>query len=162
MRVAGMIRDSVVNGIGIRDVVFLQGCPHHCQECHNKETWNVEGGIELGAYYIFDKLKDSPNNLTISGGEPLIQLEELERLLYLFYLNSNKTVWLYTGYKFEEISILTWEKLAKLNVEVVVDGEFEIDKKDLTLEFRGSSNQRLIDLKKTIKKGEIVLWENTN
>lgn len=161
MRIAGMIKDSMRNGYGIRDVIFLQGCPHRCKQCHNPDTWNVDGGIELGAYYLFDKLKDSPNNLTISGGEPLIQLPELERLLYLFYVNSNKTVWIYTGYKFEEISILTWEKLSKLNVEVVVDGEFEIDKKDSSLEFRGSSNQRLIDLKKSVAAGEVILWENS-
>ena len=159
MKVAGTIFNSVVNGHGIRDVIFLQGCLHHCKSCHNSETWNIDGGTELGITALYKKFENSNNNITISGGEPLLQLEDLERLLYIFYLNTNKTVWLYTGYTFEEIDIKTWQKLAKLNVEVVVDGRFEIDKKDLTLQFRGSSNQRLIDLPKSIANETVVLWE---
>lgn len=162
MRVAGIIKNSVVNGIGIRDVIFLQGCEHHCKGCHNPETWNPNGGIEYGVltlYHLFDK---STNNLTISGGDPLLQLDDLERLLYIFYLNTEKTVWIYTGYKFEDIPMNAWTRLSKLNVEVVVDGRFEIDKKDLTLEFRGSSNQRIIDLKKSVEHGEVVLWTGKN
>ena len=161
MRVAGIIKNSVVNGVGIRDVIFLQGCPHHCRECHNPETWDMNGGVEHGILQLYHLFEDSHNNLTISGGDPMIQLDDLERLLYIFYLNTNKTVWIYTGYKFEDFPIETWRKLAKLNVEVIVDGQFEIDKKDLTLEFRGSSNQRIIDLKKSVDVGEVVLWENS-
>ena len=160
LRVAGTISNSVVNGVGIRDVIFLQGCSHHCKGCHNPETWSFDDGTEIGITALYKQFLNSDNNLTISGGEPLLQLDELYQLLYLFYLNTNKKVWLYTGYEFEDIPIEIWSKLNKLGVEVVVDGKFEIDKKDLTLQFRGSSNQRLIDLNETLKIGSIVFWED--
>lgn len=158
MRVAGTIKNSVVNGIGIRDVIFLQGCLHHCKECHNPETWDLVGGTEIGITALYKQFERSSNNMTISGGEPLLQSNDLFQLLYIFYLNTDKTFWLYTGYRFDDIPMETWEKLCKLRVEVVVDGKFDIDKKDLTLQFRGSSNQRLIDLPKSVTKGEVVLW----
>ena len=161
MRIAGIIKNSVVNGVGIRDVIFTQGCVHKCKECHNPETWDFNGGVEYGVLKLYHLFENSNNNLTISGGEPMFQLVELLQLLRIFHRNTNKTVWIYTGYEFSDISFETWEMLANLNVEVVVDGKFEVDKKDLTLEFRGSSNQRIIDLKKTVEYGEVILWENS-
>lgn len=159
MQIAGILKNSVVNGEGIRDVVFLQGCPHHCKGCHNPHTWNPEDGKPMAMMDVFRDLWKSPNQVTISGGEPLIQLPDVRGLIFYLNRKQGKTSWLYTGYRYEEIDTEEWKKLLDAGVVVVVDGRFEEDKKDLTLQFRGSSNQRLIDLQKTLDQGQVVLWE---
>lgn len=158
MRIAGILKNSVVNGEGIRDVIFTQGCPHHCKGCHNPSTWDVDGGKVIGVDEIVEELSNSTNDVTISGGEPLIQQDEVEELLAKLS-QQNKSAWLYTGYNYEDIPTKTWERLWVAGLRVVVDGEFELSKKDLRLQFRGSSNQRIIDLSKTLQSGKVVLWE---
>lgn len=157
LRVAGIIKNSVVNGIGIRDVLFLQGCEHRCKGCHNPETWNKEGGEEVHHLKLMYEFKGS-RNMTISGGEPLLQYNELLRFMHGMNELYNTRFWLYTGFTIEEIPIHRLHQLSRY-VDVIVDGRFEEDKKDLTLRFRGSSNQRIIDLKKTLEQNKIVLWE---
>lgn len=159
IRISGIIKNSVVNGIGIRDVVFLQGCKHHCKGCHNPGTWNLEGGEERSIESLKEELKGSSNDLTISGGEPILQFhEDLFHFMKQMYREQGKRFWLYTGYRYEELPSFIWIMLSEFT-DVVVDGRFEIDKKDLKLQFRGSSNQRLIDLPKTVREERIVLWE---
>ena len=161
MKVAGIIKNSVVNGTGIRDVVFLQGCNHRCVGCHNPETWNTEGGKDMTLEEIDNELKGSSNQITISGGEPMLQYDEL--IVWLSCINRwhGKRFWLYTGFKYEEIPPKMLRELARY-VDVLVDGRFEIEKKDLTLRFRGSSNQRLIDLSKSLAYGRVKEWEDVN
>ena len=157
MRVSGFINNSVVNGIGIRDVLFLQGCEHHCKGCHNPQTWSTLHGVEADVSLVAERLRDNGNNVTISGGEPLLQYNELIQLLRILK-EDNINIWLYTGFTLEEIPEHRLKVLADY-VDVIVDGRFEEDKKDLTLRFRGSSNQRIIDLPKSVELGKIVLWE---
>ena len=160
MRVAGIIKNSVVNGIGIRDVLFLQGCPPHCKGCHNPQTWNVLGGEKERPVDIAVELhSDSENDVTISGGEPLLQYSEVIELMDIMNFYYGTRFWLYTGYTYEALPPDALEELSKY-VDVLVDGRFEIDKKDLTLQFRGSSNQRLIDLPKSVANNKIILWED--
>lgn len=156
MRIAGIVRDSIVDGEGIRDVVFLQGCKHACKGCHNQGAWDIRGGTEVSLQSILERLRGSSNAVTLSGGEPLLQFDELVEFLYLLKRND---CWLYTGYTFEDIPISTWQLLSQW-VEVVVDGKFELDKKDSNLLFKGSSNQRIIDLPKSVERNEVVLWED--
>ena len=158
MKVAGIIQNSVVNGIGVRDVIFLQGCEHHCPGCHNPKTWNINGGEEMSISRLDDILRDSPHDITISGGEPLLQYDEVIELMDYMSYGTNKRFWLYTGFKYDEIPPHMLEEMSKY-VDVLVDGRFEESKKDLKLQFRGSSNQRLIDLPKSIEKGKVILWE---
>ena len=158
MRVAGTIFNSVVNGIGIRDVLFVQGCTHYCKGCHNPKTWNTDGGTEIAEKELVKQFLDSPNDITISGGEPLLQLDEVLTFMLYTRLHSNKRFWLYTGYKYEDIP-KHWLLALSPYVDVLVDGRYEEDKRDLTLQFRGSSNQRLIDLKKSLLEDKIVEWE---
>lgn len=163
MKIAGLIRDSLVNGVGLRDVIFMQGCPHHCEGCQNPHTWNPDGGIEMTVDEIVNELKDSSNNITLSGGEPFMNKTQLLDLV--FKINEefpNKTIWIYTGYKLEELSPWVLAVLSMRNVEVIVDGEFIEDLKDSNLQFRGSSNQRLIDLQRSYREDKIILWEDTN
>lgn len=159
MQIAGILKNSVVNGEGIRDVIFVQGCPHCCKGCHNPHTWNPEGGQQMYMVDILKDLRDSPNNVTISGGEPMLQFPKVNCVIHYLNRQQGKTTWLYTGYRYEEIDKKVWQRLLYSGVVVVVDGRYEEDKRDLTLQFRGSSNQRIIDLRKTLESNEIVLWE---
>jgi anaerobic ribonucleoside-triphosphate reductase activating protein len=155
MRIAGIVRDSIVDGIGVRDVVFFQGCKKHCKGCHNPDTWNYKGGCDRTVEDVVEELSDSSNNVTISGGEPFDQYDDLLELCRLFY-EQGKTVWVYTG------NVVNPEKLIyeelMYYVEVIVDGRFVEEKKDSSLLFRGSSNQRIIDLRWSVLMGEIIEW----
>jgi anaerobic ribonucleoside-triphosphate reductase activating protein len=158
MKVAGIIKNSVVNGVGVRDTLFLQGCPHHCKGCHNPQTWAYYDGEDRTVRSLVQEFADSPNQMTISGGEPLLQYLDLIELMWVLNTYHGKRFWLYTGYRYDQIAKSWLEELSHY-VDVLVDGRFVIDKKDLTLPFRGSSNQRLIDLPKSVATGEVVLWE---
>lgn len=159
MRVAGMIRDTLVNGEGVRDVIFLQGCEHHCEGCHNPDTWDRKGGKEIDEFGLVVYLSESKNDITLSGGEPILQYANVLRFLDKLTEYTDKRVWMYTGFTFEAVPMPMWKTLAHYHVDVVIDGKFEQDKKDSTLKYRGSSNQRIIDLQKSVETGYVVLWE---
>ena len=162
MRVAGLLFDSLVNGEGIRDVLFVQGCPHHCFNCQNPHTWNFDGGREILSTKLATYFKDSPNNITISGGEPFEQWESLISFMYFVRAdNPKKRFWIYTGYKYEDIHWIVEGYLTPY-VDVIVDGKYDESLKDPNCLYRGSSNQRLIDVRKTLESGEIVLWEGND
>ena len=160
MRIAGIVRDSIVDGVGVRDVIFFQGCMHHCEGCHNPHTWNMKQGEPVLVSDIMEMLEASTNDVTISGGEPLLQLEDLLNLVRGLREFNGKHIWLYTGFTFEEIPFFIWEILSKY-IDVVVDGKFVKDLADTNLQFRGSSNQRIIDLKKTVIEQKIIEWEDS-
>lgn len=163
VRLSGEIqRDSIVDGDGIRTVIWFQGCPHKCPGCHNPESHDFQGGFETNIsdiISILDKL-DVQDGITFSGGEPMSQpyaLYEIAKYAKSIGLN----VWSYTGYTFEELL----EKFETqpifeetLNyIDVLVDGKFELDKKSLDLQFKGSSNQRIINVKRSLKEKRPVL-----
>lgn len=156
MRIAGIVRDSIVNGEGIRDVVFFQGCGKHCIGCHNPQTWDYNGGQFKFIGEIVNELSNSSNDVTISGGEPLDQFDSLIHLCSQLR-REGKRIWVYTGNVVDPTKDI-YKALAEY-VDVIVDGRFVIERKDSDLLFRGSSNQRIIDLPKSVKKGQIVLWE---
>ena len=157
IRIAGLVAESFVDGDGIRFAIFMQGCLRHCEGCHNPETHAPDGGkifdtADIIAKFRANKLLDG---ITLTGGEPLLQIDaanELARAAKNFGLN----VWCYTGYKFEELPPNS-ESLLE-NVDVLVDGAFVENLRDLNLQFRGSSNQRIIDVKKSVAQKKIVLW----
>ena len=157
MRIAGIVRDSVVNGFGLRDVIFVQGCGKHCKGCHNPDTWDYEGGCHKFLGELVEELSDSSNDVTISGGEPLDQFEDLLELCRMLN-EQGKHIWVYTG-NVVDPNKLTYLKLARY-VDVIVDGRFVEEKKDSNLLFRGSSNQRIINLPVSVILGEIVEWED--
>jgi len=157
IRIAGLVPESFVDGDGIRYAVFMQGCLRHCEGCHNPETHALDGGRLVDTNDILAAIKKNPllDGLTLTGGEPLLQIEaacELAHAVKNFGLN----VWCYTGYTFEEIPAAA-ERLLE-NVDVLVDGAFIESLRDLDLQFRGSSNQRIIDVKKSRAQNKIVLW----
>lgn len=160
LRVANILTESVVDGIGIRLVVFFQGCKHFCKGCHNADLLPLEGGtdysVEKLAEKILKELTLLHKGITFSGGDPLLQADELNKLIkYLREKDPNIDIWSYTGYKYEEI--MAWEVLQ--GIDVLVDGRFEEEKKDLMLRFKGSSNQRIIDVKKSLQNSSIIEYK---
>ncbi|NLD50551.1 MAG: 4Fe-4S cluster-binding domain-containing protein [Clostridiaceae bacterium] len=143
MRISGVIPNSLVAGKGLRYTIFLQGCPHHCEGCHNKHTWSIDGGFNIQvdeiAKDISIRLKWI-DGITLSGGEPYLQEEECIKLLEL--LPKDMSVWVYTGYLYEEIK----NRILTQRAEYVVDGKFEPSKK-ITGRMYGSSNQNIICVK---------------
>lgn len=162
MRYHNITKDDMLNGDGLRVVLWVAGCNHNCKECHNPMTWDIRGGIpfDQGAKQeLFSSLDESYiSGITLSGGDPLHpdNRTDIGNLIdEIANLYPNKTIWLYTGYLWEAICHLPYLK----KVDVVVDGEFVVDKKDAKLHWKGSSNQRVIDVQRTLLTGEVVLHE---
>lgn len=161
LRIAGIIADSVVDGPGVRFVVFSQGCPHHCPSCHNPETWDLAGGKEMTMKEVLKILKKKLKyirGITFSGGDPFLQAEEMAKL----GVEAKKLgldVVTYTGYRYEELLSLDIPGSRDLLdiTDLLVDGPYIEGLKDISLPFRGSSNQRLIDLATTRKEGRLTL-----
>ena len=163
VKLAGTVSDSIVDGAGIRYTIFTQGCPHHCPGCQNPKTHDFAGGLEMDTKTI---LKDVLGNrlltgVTLSGGEPFCQAAPLASLAHEVHAHG-MDVWAYTGYTLED---LQQKKACEVDalldeVDVLVDGAYEESERDLTLAFRGSRNQRVIDMKKTRETGEIILWQD--
>jgi len=151
MKVAGFYEESVSNGEGWRAVLFVSGCPHQCKGCHNKITWDKDYGEMFNEEKILDSIKSNVilKGLTLSGGEPFLYAKDLIPLVSKVR-DLGLDIWAYTGFTLEEllckndIEILTLLALT----DILVDGKFIEDKKDSNLRFRGSSNQRVIDLNK--------------
>lgn len=157
LRIAGIINDSIVDGPGIRLTVFTQGCKHNCKGCHNVHTHSLDGGYEIDIEEIYNKVKENPllEGITLSGGEPFLQtvpLIELTRSVKALGLN----VIAYTGYVWEDI--IKNPQLFSLarEVDYIIDGPFILEQKSLMLNFRGSKNQRIIDVNKSIELGKAV------
>lgn len=174
MNYAGLSECDNLNGVGFRTVLFVSGCENFCAFCHNKETWNPNFGNpftkETLDYILLCLSKPYIDGITLTGGDPLY-ISNLETVLDIIQTIKkqfpDKTIWLYTGYTWEEIcNVFSYNKIDNLRYRIVtlcdvlVDGKFEKDKKDLTLAFRGSSNQRVIDVKQTLLTNTLTLYQS--
>ncbi|MCL6610803.1 MAG: anaerobic ribonucleoside-triphosphate reductase activating protein [Peptococcaceae bacterium] len=166
IRIAGVSGESVVDGPGLRFVVFAQGCPHRCRGCHNPETWDPAGGREVTVGELLDQIRSNPllRGVTLSGGDPFMQavpLAELARGVK----EMGKDVITYTGYTWEQILEMAERdegvKSLILQTDILVDGPYIHDQRDLNLVFRGSANQRVIDVRASLeaKVPVLVEWE---
>lgn len=161
MRIAGFVEESIVDGPGFRIVIFFQGCAHHCYGCHNPETWDFEGGKEVSFDLIKKIIDDNPyaDGITLSGGDPLYQIDASTEIAE-YAKSKGLDVILYTGFLFEEVLEMTKanRRLKDLlnNVDTLIDGPFILEQRHLSLKFRGSSNQRIIDVKKSLMQNKIV------
>ena len=162
IRLYGMVNDSIVDGPGYRFSVFTQGCPHHCEGCHNPESHDPEGGILYTLDEVEKRFSANPllSGITLSGGEPFMQpaaCAELARRAHKLGL----TVWTFTGSTMEQHQQSDDPAVHALldETDVLVDGPFILAQKSLELKFCGSRNQRLIDLKKTRETGVVTLWQ---
>ena len=173
-------REDVCNGDGLRVVLWLSGCSHHCYNCQNPQTWNPNNGIpfdEDAKQEIFEELsKDYISGITLSGGDPLYQ-ENVSQVLSLIKEIKekfpDKTIWLYTGYTYEQImcpvitddfnperdKLISGKRKILQLCDVLVDGEYIDEQRDITLKWKGSANQRVTDVQKSIKDKKVQLYE---
>ena len=179
MNYHNITHDDMNNGSGLRVVLWLSGCSHHCPNCQNPQTWNPNSGIifdKKAKEEIFNELsKDYISGITLTGGDPLYEnnLKDVCNLLYKIKEKfPSKTVWLYTGYSFEDLKKMyktmqfafspynewkvRWDIIKMC--DVIVDGEYIEEQKDITLKWRGSKNQRVINIPETLKQNKIVLY----
>jgi anaerobic ribonucleoside-triphosphate reductase activating protein len=162
LKISGTVDDSVVDGEGYRFTIFTQGCPHVCPGCHNPQTHDREAGYLVDTEQLYRQICENPllSGVTFSGGEPFLQpqvLAELARRLQARGLN----ITTYTGYTLEELQQLNSPAINELLdvTDILIDGPFLLAERDLTLAFRGSRNQRIIDMNRTRQNGTIVLKE---
>lgn len=162
IRIAGIVKNSITDGPGFRYAIFTQGCPHNCFACHNPESHSFTDGDETPINEIIneitaDKLLDG---VTFSGGEPFMQAKQLAGLAYMIKRQTNLNIYCFTGYTWEELIEQAktrpgWYDLLN-EIDIIIDGRFELALKSFDLRFRGSSNQRAIDVKKSLESGYAV------
>lgn len=165
IRLAGIVRESIVDGPGIRFTVFCQGCPHGCPGCHNPESHDFSGGKDCSIDRLLEEIDKDPllAGVTFSGGEPFCQPEgflELAKGVRERGLNITS----FSGYTFEQLADMAAENAAVRDLldmtDILVDGPYIKAQRDLTLQFRGSGNQRVIDMNRTRAEGRIVIWQH--
>lgn len=163
LRLAGIVNESVVDGPGIRMVVFVQGCPHHCPGCHNPDSHDPEGGYEVLTDRLITLLPDGKlvKGLTLSGGEPFAQAGALS-IVAAAAKKKGLSVMTFTGYCYEQllerVALLPEIKHLLEQTDILVDGLYKQEQRDLGLAFRGSANQRLIDVQASLRAGYPVEW----
>lgn len=162
LRIAGTVNDSIVDGEGYRYTIFTQGCPHGCPGCHNPQTHAFQGGYEASPDRLLREALANPllEGVTFSGGEPFCQAAVLADMAAEFHRNG-LNVWCYSGYTYEQLSGCRQQSVRHLlqQLDVLVDGPYMEERRDLTLRFRGSGNQRLIDVPASLQRGSAVLYQ---
>ena len=159
--------DSIVDGEGIRTVIWFQGCPHKCPSCHNPESHALDAGFEVNLVDLLSEIGELEyqDGITLSGGEPMLQPHAVCEIASLVK-TLGMSVWCWSGFTFEELLGIAKHNPVYIeclkNIDVLVDGKFEIAKKSLSCKFRGSTNQRILDVQKSLKKGSAVLMKKYN
>lgn len=157
LSIIDIIEDTTVDGPGFRTTIYAAGCPNQCPGCHNPESWDIGKGRKMDTDEILDKvLADDFANVTFSGGDPMFQPEGFTKLARSIKEKSNKTIWCYTGYQFEKLLNNPRQATLLPYIDVLVDGRYQQSLRDESLLFRGSSNQRLIDVKASLKESKVV------
>ena len=155
-----IVEDTTVDGPGFRTSVYSSGCPHHCPGCHNPQSWDIDNGHPVEIEEILKVILDDPfADVTFSGGDPMFQPQGFTELAKAIKQQSNKNIWCYTGFLFEELLKHPAQKALLEQIDVLVDGRFIEALKDEGLRFRGSSNQRIIDVKASLEKEETVVMD---
>ena len=158
LKLSGIVEDSIVDGPGIRVCIFCQGCPHHCPGCHNPETWPFEGGTEIEEEAVFSIVASNPlcRGVTFSGGEPFAQAEGYAKLAKLLKAKGYEVA-SYSGYTFEQLLRGTPAQKELLeSIDILIDGPFMLAEKSLEVAFRGSKNQRILNVPASLAAGQAV------
>ena len=162
---ADLQTDSIVDGQGIRTVIWTQGCSHNCPYCHNPNTHDFQGGELIEVNDVLERLEElqGQDGITLSGGDPFFQPEPCVQIAKKSH-ELGMNVWAYTGFVYEDLIKKRNKKILELltEIDVLIDGKFEIENRSLDLEFRGSSNQRIIDVAKSLDNHETILFDLNN
>lgn len=155
-----IVEDTTVDGPGFRTTVYCAGCPNRCPGCHNPQSWDIENGHEADVEDILEKILSDPfADVTFSGGDPMFQPQGFRELAKAVKEKSTKNIWCYTGYLFEDLLKMPQQRELLEYVDVLVDGRFVEALKDETLRFRGSGNQRIIDVRASLESGSTVVMD---
>ena len=161
IQLMNIVVDTTVDGPGWRTSVYCAGCRHACAGCHNPETWSFQAGESVSVDKVFERLAATEGNITFSGGDPMYQAEAFTVLAKRLVEELHRTIWCYTGFTFEQVSADPVMRQILPYLEVLVDGPFVEAQKNLDLMFRGSSNQRLVDVQASLRAGHVVefVWD---
>jgi anaerobic ribonucleoside-triphosphate reductase activating protein len=160
IRVLDILEDTMVDGPGFRTSIYCAGCNHQCPGCHNPQSWSFDGGREMTTEEIMKIIVADPYaNVTFSGGDPMYQATGFLELAREIHKRTNKDIWCYSGFTFESLIHQDQRELLE-EIDVLVDGPFIQKLRDEDLLFRGSSNQRIIDVQASLYSGETVLWKD--
>ena len=163
-RCAGLTPESIVDGPGLRFTVWTQGCLHHCKGCHNPQTWDMDAGIESDTDEVFEQIMKNPllDGVTLSGGDPFYQAKAMAELARRVHSaeGCSLNVIAFTGFEYEELMAQGTAANGYLELlrecDYLIDGRFILEQRSLDLKFRGSRNQRFIDVKRSLKEGRVV------
>jgi anaerobic ribonucleoside-triphosphate reductase activating protein len=158
IRVLDIKYGTSVDGIGLRTSIYCAGCQNHCRGCHNPQSWDENGGEPTSVEVLFKNIVDADMNVTFTGGDPMLHPEGFIELAQMIKNNTDKNIWCYTGYKFEDLMLHPIRRKLVELCDVIVDGRYVESERDLSLHFRGSRNQRVIDVQKSLH-GEIICLE---
>lgn len=159
MRILRIVEGTSVDGPGLRTAIYFSGCRHHCHGCHNPQSWDAGAGDEMSVEQVMTVIDENGFSVTFTGGDPLYDVSEILPLAAAVK-DRGLNLWCYTGYTFEQI--LDDRSLSRIlnYADVIVDGRFDEQLRDIKLRFRGSSNQRLIDVKKSLESGSVKLYHD--
>ncbi|SHE77614.1 anaerobic ribonucleoside-triphosphate reductase activating protein [Dysgonomonas macrotermitis] len=161
LSILNIVCDTTVDGPGFRTAIYGAGCLHQCLGCHNPQSWDINAGTFYSMHTLLEIIKkDEFSNVTFSGGDPLFQIEGFTELAQLIKNETTKDIWCYTGFTYEQI--IRSNKLSQILpfIDVLVDGRYMGALRDIDLQFRGSSNQRIIDVQKSLKREKAITWKN--
>ena len=157
IRILDIKYGTSVDGIGLRTSLYTAGCENRCVGCHNPQSWDENGGEAIAVERLFELIVEADMNVTFTGGDPMLHPEGFISLARMIKQQTDKTIWCYTGYTFESLMKSPLHREFIELCDVVVDGRYEQAERDLSLRFRGSRNQRVIDVARTLQSGEVVL-----
>ena len=160
LSIIDIVEDTMVDGPGFRTSVYCAGCPNACPGCHNPQTWDIKHGHQMTTSEIMTVIMADPfANVTFSGGDPMYQAEGFTELAQAIHAQSKKNIWCFTGYTFETLMRMPKQRALLEELDVLVDGPFIEAQRDADFYFRGSRNQRLIDVKKSLAAGRAVIYD---
>ncbi len=163
LSILNIVHDTTVDGPGFRTAVYAAGCMHQCPGCHNPQSWDMENGSSYSVDSLLEIIcEDEFANVTFSGGDPLFQVEGFTELARLIKKETNRNIWCYTGFSYEQVVKSTRLSRILPFLDVLVDGRYVDALRDENLQFRGSSNQRIIDVRKSLAAKEVVLQHHVS
>lgn len=158
--ILSIVEDTMVDGPGFRTSIYCAGCPNGCKGCHNPQSWNIENGHNASTDEIMEVIKSDPfANVTFTGGDPMFQAEGFAELAAAIREQTEKTIWCWTGFIFEDLLQKPAQRQLLELIDVLVDGPYMEQLRDTDLVFRGSSNQRIIDVKASLDQGRTVILD---
>lgn len=159
MRILDIVEGTTVDGPGLRTSIYVAGCKHQCEGCHNPQSWDFNGGKDMSMDEVLDVVRENDFNVTLSGGDPLYMADEVTQLCRRIKNELHKNIWCYTGFVWEAI-VGKPEYMPLLEtIDVLVDGPFVLGRRDISLFFRGSGNQRIIDVQQSLKQNRVVILD---